>query len=91
MDPEEFFIPEWTKPVILPNGVETTGIFSSKGAEITFGIGIDASRPSVVLREVDATALREGDILIIADQEFYAKTFDPPDEGLAVIYLGDDV
>lgn len=89
MNAEEFFIPEWTKPVILPDGTETTGIFESKGVEVPVGYGIDAAQPSVTLREAEAAALNEGDLLIIAGAEFHAKTFDPPDEGLAVVYLED--
>ena len=86
---DEFFIHEWTKPVVLPNGTETTGIFTSRGSEVSVGIGIDAAQPNVALREADAEGLEEGDTLVIDGKQYLARTFDPPDEGITIVYLED--
>ena len=84
MEPEEFFAEEFTKPVILPNGKETTGIFDNQAA-VEFDMNTTA--PQVSLRQADADLCRDGDPLFVDGVEYRVKNKEYSDEGIIVIHL----
>lgn len=61
MGAKEFFVKEWVVPVTLPSGKVVDGIYSSSAAEAGLGVGIDYAAHQVVLLDMDAAELGEGD------------------------------
>jgi hypothetical protein len=87
MDPEEFFIPEFTTPVTMPDGESVQGIFDNQHLAIALGVEIDASEPVVALLSTTAAGLRDGSRLGIKGKRYQAKTFEPDGDGITIVKL----
>lgn len=87
MDPEEFFIPEWTTPVSMPGGAVVDGIFDKQHLQAAFDIPIDANAPQVALLSSDADGLNDGDPLIISGKQYRSKGFEPDGQGITIVKL----
>jgi len=84
MDPEEFFIDEFTVPVVLPNNSTTTGIFDNLSAS---AFDITAPAPQLTLRQADAVTCHENDILLVDLREYRIKHRDAPEDGVVLLHL----
>lgn len=84
MDPEEIFDEEFTKPVVLPNGKATTGIFDNQAA-VAFDVNTVA--PQVSLLEAAAAVCNDGDSLRVDGVEYRVKNKEFQDEGIVIVHL----
>ena len=84
MDTEEFFIDEFTSPVILPDNTVTTGIFDNQPAT---AFDTNTSAPRVELRAADAARCREGDSIYISGTEYIIKNREPTGDGPIILHL----
>ncbi|HNX52305.1 MAG TPA: hypothetical protein PKI68_01025 [Pontiellaceae bacterium] len=84
MDPEEIFAEEFTKPVVLPNGIATSGIFDNQSAT---AFDVSTTAPQVSLRQVDADLCRDGDPIWISGIEYRCKNKEYNDEGIVIVHL----
>ena len=84
MNPDEFFIPEFTKPVRLQDGTETDGIYDNQHQQV---FDLNATAPQIALRAADATRVQENDSIWIDNIEHIAKDREHNDEGITIIHL----
>lgn len=84
MTPEEFFIEEFTKPVILPNRAVTRGIFENQSAVV---FDVETVAPQVSLLQADADLCRSGDLIRVDGVEYRVKNKEYQDEGIELVRL----
>ena len=88
MQPAEFFVDEFTTPVVLPYGRTIRGIFSNPQKSVNIGFaGINSPEPTLCLLDADAVDLVEDDQLFIDGKAYKIRPPESAGEGVTLLRL----